>query len=90
MVSLIHNRSEITLGWGIGSNPKVQNPKKSSNFKKKTSFLNLKLHIIRLAQGHWSYTPTRCFYSYTYEKTCLAVILAKGFFLNMLTEKLRV
>ena len=24
----------------------------------KTSFLNLKLHTIRLAQGHWSCTPT--------------------------------
>ena len=44
------------LGWGMTSKPKAQNPKQSNNFKKITSFLNLKLQIIRLAQGHWSCT----------------------------------
>ena len=26
MVTFIHNGSEITLAWGIGSKPKTQNP----------------------------------------------------------------
>ena len=48
----------LQLGWGIASKPKAQNPKQNSIFKKRTSFLNLKLQIIRLAQGHWSCTST--------------------------------
>ena len=37
----------------------VQNPKQSNIFDITTSFLNLKLQIIRLAQGYWSSTPTQ-------------------------------
>ena len=37
----------------------VQNSKQSNFFKITTSFLNLKLQIIRLAQGYWSCTPTQ-------------------------------
>ena len=71
MVSFIHNGSEITTWMGIASKPKVQNLRQSNIFKKRTSFLNLKLQIIRLPQGHWSYTPTNYnsyFCSCTYEK----------------------
>ena len=58
MVSFIHNRNEIT--WGIASKPYAQNPKQISNtFKIRTSLLNLKLQINRLAQGRWSCTPTQ-------------------------------
>ena len=39
------------LGWDIASKPKAQNSKQNNIFKKRTYFLNLKLHIIRLAQG---------------------------------------
>ena len=45
-------------GVATVSKPKVQNPKQSYIFKKRTSFLNLKLQIIRLAKGHWSYMST--------------------------------
>ena len=58
MVSFIHNGSEITTWMGIASKPKAQNPKQSNTCKTRTSFLNLKLQIIRSAQGHWSCTPT--------------------------------
>ena len=60
-------------------------------FKIRTSFMDFKLQIIRLAQGHWSCTPTpqnSYFYSYTYEKTYLAVYFSKVVFSNLLTEKL--
>ena len=40
------------FGWGITSKPKAKNPKQSNIFKKRTSFLDLKLQINRLAQGH--------------------------------------
>ena len=53
----IHNGSEITTWMGHSFNTK--NTKIQSNiFKITTSFLNFKLQIIRLAQGHWSCTPT--------------------------------
>ena len=52
MVSFIHNGSEITTWMGYTSKPKAQNP------KIRTSFLNFKLQIIRLAQGHWNCTLT--------------------------------
>ena len=56
MVSFVHNESEITT-WKIASKSKAENPKQSSIFKIRTSFLNLKLQINRLAQGQWSCTP---------------------------------
>ena len=58
-------------GIATASKPKVQNPKQSYIFKKRTSFFNLKLQIIRLAKGHWSYVSTHhnnYFCSCTYEK----------------------
>ena len=58
MVNFIHNGTEITTWMGIASKPKAQNPTQSSIFKKRTSFMNLKLQIIRLAQGHWSFAST--------------------------------
>ena len=58
IVSFIHNGSEITIWMGYSFKTKAQNPKQSNIFKKRTSFLNLKLQIIRLAQGNWSCTPT--------------------------------
>ena len=48
----------------------------------RTSFSNFKLQIIRLGQGQWSCTPTHYnsyFYSYTYEKTYLAVHFTRVF-----------
>ena len=44
------------LGWGTTSKPKAQNPKQ--HFKDKHLILNFKVQVIRLAQGHWSCTPT--------------------------------
>ena len=92
IVSSIHNGSEIT--W-MGHSFKTKNtkPKQNNIFKKITSFLNLKLQIIRLPQGHWTCTPTHYnsyFCSCTYEKTYLAVHFIKEFFffVNLLTEKL--
>ena len=66
------------LGLGIGSKPNAQNPIPKQHFENNNIFfvLNLKLQIIRAAQGHWSCTPANwnsCFYSYTYKKTYLAV-----------------
>ena len=49
MVSFIHSESEITT-W-IGHNFKIKRKKPKATL---TSFLNLKLRIIRLAQGHSS------------------------------------
>ena len=57
-MSFIHNGSEITTWMGYSFKTKAQNPKQNNIFKIRTSFLNLKLQIIRLAQGHWSCTPT--------------------------------
>ena len=59
MVSFIHHgRSEITtwMGYSFKQNQKHKN--QSNIFQTGTSFLNLKLQIIRLAQGHWSRKPT--------------------------------
>ena len=64
MVSFIHNGSEITTSsfkTSFNSN-KLQNQKQKiqNNILKITaSFLNFKLQIIRLAQGHWGCTPTK-------------------------------
>ena len=57
MVSFIHNGSEITT-W-IGYNFKTKSTNSKPTFlRQESTFLNLELQIIRLAQGHWSYTPT--------------------------------
>ena len=58
MVSFNHNGSEMTT-W-IGYSFKTKKLKIQSNIIKirTSSFLNLNLKIIRLAQGHWSCTPT--------------------------------
>ena len=53
VASFVHNESEITtwISKYIASISKVQNPKASRIFKIRTSFLNLKLQINRLAQA---------------------------------------
>ena len=56
MVSFIHNGSEITI-W-MGNSFKIKNKIQSNIFKITTPFLNFKLQIIRLAQRHWSCTPS--------------------------------
>ena len=87
MVSFIHNGSETTTWMGH----KNQKHKIHRNiFKITTSFLNFKLQIIRLAQSHWSCTPTHWnsyFYNCTYEKTYLAVQFTKGCFLSICWQK---
>ena len=84
MVSFIHNGIEIPP-W-MGYNFKTKSTKSKALFLKiRTSFLNFTLHIIRLAQGHLSCTPTHWnsyFYSYTYEKTYVAVHFTKRCFLS--------
>ena len=53
----INNEREVTTR--MGHSFKTKKHKIQSNiFKITTSFLNLKLQIIRLAQRHWSCTPT--------------------------------
>ena len=67
----------------------AQNP--NQNKKIRTSFLNLKQKIIRLAQGHWSCTPTHWnsfFMATSMKKNIWQLILAKGVFVNLLTETL--
>ena len=88
-MSFIHNGSEIT--W-MGHSFKTKNtkPKQNNIFKKITSFLNLKLQIIRLPQGHWTCTPTHYnsyFCSCTYEKTYLAVHFIKDFFFCQFVDR---
>ena len=78
------------LGWGIASKPKAQNP--GWHFWDGNVFLDFKLQIIRLAKGHWSWTPTHYLpnsylYSCTYEKTYLAVHFTKGCFLSNCWQK---
>ena len=61
MVSFIHNGSEITTWMGHSfKTTKAQHPEQHfyHGIFKITSFLNFKLQIIRLAQGHWSCMPT--------------------------------
>ena len=78
MVSFIHNGSETTT-WMEYSFKQNQKDKTQSNiFKIKTYFLNLKLQIIRLAQGHCNCTPThsnRYFQSNTFEKVYYIISL---------------
>ena len=55
MVSFIHNGSEITTWMGHSfKTTKAQHPEQHfyHGIFKITSFLNFKLQIIRLAQGH--------------------------------------
>ena len=56
MVSFIHNGGEITTQMEY--NFKTKSPKSRATFLRETSFLNFKLQIIRLVQGHQSCTPT--------------------------------
>ena len=59
MDSFIHNGSDITtwMGYSFKIKSTIQNPNQSNIFKIRT-FLNLKLQINRLTQGHWSCTST--------------------------------
>ena len=57
MVSFIYNGSEKTTWMGV----QLENQKRkfqSNILKTRTSFLNFKLQIIKLAQGHWCWMPT--------------------------------
>ena len=68
----------------------AQTPKQSNIFKIITSLLNLKLQIIRLAQGHWSWTKThenRCFIATPMKKTYLAVHFTKVCFCQFADRK---
>ena len=57
MASFVYNASEITT-W-MGYSFKTKGKKNQSNaFKIRTTFLNFKMQIIRLAQGQWSFMPT--------------------------------
>ena len=90
MVSFIHNGNGITTWIGYSFKTKSTKSKKRSNIFKIASFLKLKLQIIRLAQGQWSCTPTLLnsyFYSYTFEKTYLAVHFTKGCFCQFVDRK---
>ena len=75
----------------MASKLRAQNPKQSNIFFKiRTSFLNLKLQIIRLVQEHWICMQTHSknyFYKYTYEKTYLAVYFTKGCFCQFVDRK---
>ena len=80
MARFIHNECKIILGWDITSKRKRQNPKQSDIFKIRTSFLNLKLQIIRLTEfvdrkvarlmlkyylpASWRYRPGLYFFPY--------------------------
>ena len=89
MVSFIHNGIEIPPWMGYNFKTKSTKPK-ATFLKIRTSFLNFTLHIIRLAQGHLNCTPTHWnsyFYSYTYEKTFVAVHFTKRYFLSELTNR---
>ena len=66
--------------------------RQTASLQKQFLRTSLKLQIIRLAQGKCPCTPTHWksyYYSYTYEKTNLAVHFTKMyFFVNLLAEKL--
>ena len=53
----IHNGSDITTWMWHSFNIKNTNPR-ATFFKITRSLLNLKLHIIRLAQRHWNCTAS--------------------------------
>ena len=57
MVSFNHNRSKVTTWMGYSFKTKRTKSKAKQHSKIRTTFLNLKLEIIRLAQGNWSCTP---------------------------------
>ena len=52
MVSFIHNGNEKTTWIGYSFKTKTKNSNKSNIFKIGTSFLNFKLQVVRLTQGH--------------------------------------
>ena len=54
MVGFLHNENEITIWYNL----KTRSTKSQATLLRKNLFLNYKLQIIRLAQGHWSCTPT--------------------------------
>ena len=56
MVSFIHDESEIII-WMM-YNFKTKSTKSQATFLRKTSVLNFKFQIIKLAQRQWSCTPT--------------------------------
>ena len=57
MVTFIHNESEITTWMGYSFKTK-STKSKATSLRYKHLFLNLKLQMIKSAQGHWSCTPT--------------------------------
>ena len=92
MVIFIHNGSEITTWMVYNFKTKRKSTKSQAKFLRKTSLLNFKLQIIRLAQRNWSSNPTHkisYFYSYNNEKIYLAVHFTKGcFFCKFVCRKL--
>ena len=79
----------------MGYSFKTKNTKSKATFVRKeyTSFCNLKLQIIRLAQGHWTLlcqlTKTAIFIATPMKKIYLAVHFTKVYlFVNLLTERL--
>ena len=58
MVRFIHNGGDKTICMGYSFKTTSTKSNRSNIFKKRTSFLNLKLQIIRLEQRHWSCMPT--------------------------------
>ena len=98
VMSFIHSVSEIRIYRVSGGNKLAEVQLGSFYFKTKsikskatffrTSFL--KLQIIRLVHVQWSCSPTtwnNYFYSYTCEKTYLAVHFTKGYFLSLCWQK---
>ena len=82
MMGFIHIWSEITTWMGYSFKRKAQNPKQSNIFKKRASFLNLKLHIISLAKDTGVVcqpTKTAIFIDTQMKKTYLAVHFTKAF-----------
>ena len=96
IVSVIHNGSEITTWMGYSFKSK-STKSKTTFLRQRISFLNLKLQIIRLAQGHWRGTTTHynnCFYSIIFttapmKKHILQLILPKNVFLSIFWQKSR-
>ena len=90
MVSFVHSGSEITTRMGYNFKTKSKSTKFQALFLRKTSFLNFKLQIIRLAQRHWRCTPTHkisYFYSYTCKKTFGSSFYQRLFFCQSVGRK---
>ena len=58
MVSFIHTGSEIINWLGYSFKTKSTNSKAKQHLYNKNILFESQLQIIRLAQGHWSSTPT--------------------------------